>query len=529
MKKTVMLNLVLFISLLGMLVSCQGTTTTRNIAISVPRLQDFKADGSLTEWSKIGATRLYSNALGEYPQPGDLQASLRTAWNDEGLLVALDVTDNRTVIDTTAPWTADAIELFLSPFRGSSDILQLSFIARKGNDGQPVVRINDFRETPALLAIKPVIHSAFVQNGGHTTWEIVVNPLCLGIDPGLNNTMALQVYVDDADTKGSKKKNQVIWYNLGHSYLNSFAMYKVVFTENENTTLAGTSDVYITDDKKASMFIFGAVAGDKIQISRNGSRILETTSATKEVWRPDSLQFGDDVLDFDHDTLMVYINGKPVGFHDLYIAPRLYVNTVRKPFDVEIRNFVMKDRLSAPPSDGTLFIGSSSIRKWNTLKQDFPGLKIIHRGFGGSTSEEALMYMDKIVLPYKPATIVYYEGDNDVPRGYSEEKVRNNVKQFIDRVLEARPDTRIYILSPKPAIARMQLWDKYKTEHKTLKALASEYPNVTYVDVSTPMFDKDGKLRKEIFVNDGVHMNAQGYTIWTRVIRQAMGLKDRGK
>ncbi len=526
MKNLFSLKLFVVLFTAFLLMSCKGNRVQPDIQIAVPMLQDFHADGNLSEWAGIKATRLYANALGQYPDPKDLGAWIKTAWNSEGMIVALDIEDNEFVTDTTSPWTADAVEVFLSPYRGSSDIIQLSFAPVSGNDGKPFVNINDFRETPALHKIQPVIAAAFTRKENHTFWEIQVNPLCVGINPEIHNSIALQVYVDDADKEGSKTKNQIIWYNLGNSYLNSFAMYKVNFTEDESTVLNGTSDLYITDGQKASLKIFGAVKGDKIQIDRNGKKFFEGKALSEDSWKPDTLSFTKNDLDFGHDSLLVFINNEPVGFHNLFISPRLYVKTERKPFDAEIRSFEMKDRISFPPANATLFIGSSSIRKWSSLKEDFPELKIIHRGFGGSTSKEALMYMDKIVLPYKPATIVYYEGDNDIPRGYPAEMIKNNVRSFVDRVLKQRPDTKIFILSPKPAINRMNYWPKYVEAQDQLKSLAAEYPNVTYIDVSTPMFDQKGNLKKEIFVSDGIHMNSDGYRIWTRVIRHAMGLKE---
>ena len=526
MKKRLAAHLSLLLLISILLCSCRGNSTSPDLRISIPRLQDFRPDGNLNEWSAISPTRLYANPLGEYPSPDNLEAWLRTAWNDEGIVIALDITDDQLAVDTVSPWNADAVEIFMAPSRGSDDILQMSFVPVMTAQGKPVVRINDFRETPALQTIDPDVSSSFVRKGNHTTWEIRVNPLCLGVDPGTGHHVALQVYIDDSDPSGDPKKTQLTWYSVGHSYLNSFAMYDVSLTENETTVLNGSSDLFITDGNKANLAVFGAKKGDKIQVDRNGGKFFEAVAANDLTWKPDTFSFRADQLDFDHDSLMVYINSEPAGFHDLYIAPRLYVKTKPKPFEPEIRNFVMKDRLSPPPRDGVLFIGSSSIRKWNTLKKDFPELSIIHRGFGGSTSEEALMYMDQIVLPYKPATIVYYEGDNDIPRRYSAEKIRGNVKRFIDRVLEQRPDTRIYILSPKPSINRMDFWPKYVEAQKALQDLAGEYPSVTYIDVSSPMFNPDGTLNTNIFVSDGIHMNADGYKIWTRVIRDSLRLGE---
>src|SRR5688572_19564376 len=49
-----------------------------------------------------------------------------------------------------------------------------------------------------------------------------------------------------------------------------------------------------------------------------------------------------------------------------------------------IAQFAEADLDQAPAPGGVLFVGSSSIRLWKTLAEDFPRLPVINRGFGGS-------------------------------------------------------------------------------------------------------------------------------------------------
>ena len=161
---------------------------------------------------------------------------------------------------------------------------------------------------------------------------------------------------------------------------------------------------------------------------------------------------------------------------------------------------------------------------WNSLKDDFPELNIIHRGFGGSNSADVLKYMNEIVLPYNAENIVYYEGDNDIPAKIPPDTIINNMEQFIIRVRETRPDTKIYLISPKPAIVRMQSWNTYKLLHSKMAGLAESYTDVFFIDVSEEMFH-DSRLNEDLFIEDGLHMNDKGYKIWTDKIREAMKLQ----
>ena len=44
-------------------------------------------------------------------------------------------------------------------------------------------------------------------------------------------------------------------------------------------------------------------------------------------------------------------------------------------FDEDIEEFVAQDKIAMPPTDGFLFIGSSSIRLWQSLEEDMSPLK----------------------------------------------------------------------------------------------------------------------------------------------------------
>src|SRR5437773_482564 len=72
------------------------------------------------------------------------------------------------------------------------------------------------------------------------------------------------------------------------------------------------------------------------------------------------------------------------------------------PFEAEIRAFEAADAKARPAPGGVLFVGSSSIRLWKTLAEDFSGVPVINRGFGGSQVRHSTLYADRIVLPYKP-------------------------------------------------------------------------------------------------------------------------------
>jgi hypothetical protein len=96
--------------------------------------------------------------------------------------------------------------------------------------------------------------------------------------------------------------------------------------------------------------------------------------------------------------------------------------------------FLEQDRTAPPPRDAILFIGSSIFRQWSGLTAHMAPLPVFNRSFGGSQTHEILHYMDRIVLPYSPAIIVYYCGSNDINAGASAETIAANYRAFVERV-----------------------------------------------------------------------------------------------
>ena len=191
-----------------------------------------------------------------------------------------------------------------------------------------------------------------------------------------------------------------------------------------------------------------------------------------------------------------------------------------------IATFEAMDRTNPPPQSAVLFIGSSSIRLWPDLPQDFPGHKIIQRGFGGSELSDSVIFADRIVLPYRPRIIMVYAGDNDIANGKSPERVLSDFNAFAQKVRQALPQTRIGFIAIKPCPARRAFLNQVKAANHLVQEYAGRNDHLFFVDVFTPMLDPDGQLRSELFVRGGLHLNANGYALWASRIRSLLDQYD---
>lgn len=183
-------------------------------------------------------------------------------------------------------------------------------------------------------------------------------------------------------------------------------------------------------------------------------------------------------------------------------------------FESEIRAFEASDRAAMPAPGGIVFVGSSSIRRWTSLAADFPGLPVLNRGFGGSTFPEANHYTSRLVLPYRPRTIVLYEGDNDIAAGRTPQQVLADYHEFVRLVRGTLPSARIVVVGIKPSPSRWQLADAQREANRLVRDAVAAYTLQSYVDVFAPMLAASGRPEPSLFVSDSLHMAPAGYVIW---------------
>ena len=194
-----------------------------------------------------------------------------------------------------------------------------------------------------------------------------------------------------------------------------------------------------------------------------------------------------------------------------------------KQFEKSIQVFETSDKKQPPSKDAIVCIGSSSMRGWHeTIAEDLAPLTIIPRGFGGSNMNDALHYVDRTVLPYKPRAIVVYEGDNDIVQGIPPKKISATFQKFVEKIHKQLPKCRIYFLSIKPSIARWNFWPKMEEVNSLIAAQCTKDKRLTFVDIASGMLDDKRHPRKEIFKKDNLHMNRDGYVIWRNALRPVL-------
>jgi|GEM_PF-225103 len=196
----------------------------------------------------------------------------------------------------------------------------------------------------------------------------------------------------------------------------------------------------------------------------------------------------------------------------------VHVDLSLPPFEADIERFEAEDYKKAPAKGGIVFVGSSSIVRWKTLKEDFPGLNVLNRGFGGSEVADSVRYAQRIVTPYEPRMVVFYAGTNDIANGKTGEKVFGDYRAFVAKVREKLPSVPIAYISIAPSPSRQAKWDQFRKANSLIKDFSASEKGLAFIDIFPLMLDEKGGPRPELFVEDQLHMNPKGYAIWKKAV-----------
>jgi lysophospholipase L1-like esterase len=190
------------------------------------------------------------------------------------------------------------------------------------------------------------------------------------------------------------------------------------------------------------------------------------------------------------------------------------------PFQEEIRAFRSADSINFPAAGSILFVGSSSFRFWKDVQEYFPGRRILNRGFGGSTLLDLIRYTDDIVIPYHPAQIVVYSGENDLAydSSLSAGEVAARFEQWFRLVRARLGILPLVYVSIKPSPSREAIRPRVVRANRLIRDFLAKQPKARYADVYSPMLLPDGSPRPDLFIEDRLHMNARGYAIWKKVL-----------
>ena len=185
-----------------------------------------------------------------------------------------------------------------------------------------------------------------------------------------------------------------------------------------------------------------------------------------------------------------------------------------------------KERTELTYDPKLLFYGSSSIRLWETLYEDFADYKPVNLGFGGSTLAACDWFFDRLVAPFHPDSIIVYAGDNDLGDGRHPEEVFIFFQQLVARIRRRFGGIPLAFISVKPSISRWNIVDSIRYTNKIIEAEINRLAdNLQFINIYTRMTDNAGYPKREFLEPDGLHINAKGYALWKEIILQYLAAR----
>ena len=178
-----------------------------------------------------------------------------------------------------------------------------------------------------------------------------------------------------------------------------------------------------------------------------------------------------------------------------------------------------------------VFYGPSYFTRWSEDYGNIPLEKailgksgepcIINRGFGSSSAEHQLYYYPRVIRPLEPRVLVYSFFANGSAFGYSAEESWELAQRVIAYAKTDFPGIHIYICGPDPRREEHNFTSQGNMDRTAawIKAFCEANYNCHFIDI---LANEEIRTRKDIFIDDGVHYNAEGYKIYTEIFKEAL-------
>jgi len=187
----------------------------------------------------------------------------------------------------------------------------------------------------------------------------------------------------------------------------------------------------------------------------------------------------------------------------------------------EIEKFKQLDATEGYSSNSILFMGSSSIRLWSTLAEDMAPLPIIQRGYGGAHFRDLIFFVDTILNQHDLSMVVCFVA-NDISQKKSDENaatILRNYNYVVKQIRKRHPKIPILQISITPSQSRWELWPKIQEVNAALKAYCETHSNMYFLDTTSHFLNEAGLPKTALFRKDQLHLNKEGYALWTSLIR----------
>ena len=205
-----------------------------------------------------------------------------------------------------------------------------------------------------------------------------------------------------------------------------------------------------------------------------------------------------------------------------------YANTA-EPWEPQIKEFERLDKTETLPDDYILYLGSSSIRLWDSIRKDMIPYNSVKRGYGGAHFYDLIHFTERLVTPHKNAQAIVCFVANDLTGIWDEPKIKVRPRQvkrlfvyFTKQVKKIVPEMPIFLIEITPAPSRWNIWNETSKANDLMKAYCENKENLYFITTSQEFLNGNQQPRPELFVEDQLHLNRVGYRLWSQIIKSSL-------
>lgn len=192
-----------------------------------------------------------------------------------------------------------------------------------------------------------------------------------------------------------------------------------------------------------------------------------------------------------------------------------------KKWEPDIAALEARDAEETHPDDSILFLGSSSIRLWETLAADMAPFPVIRRGYGGARFTDLAVFAERLVRPHAFRAAVVFVANDITGRDddLTPEEVAALFRHVVGTLRKKNPDAPVFLIAVTPTPARWKVWTEIRAANAALREACEADERLHFIATESHFLGEDGLPKRELFRDDQLHLAADGYALWTRIVR----------
>ncbi len=195
-----------------------------------------------------------------------------------------------------------------------------------------------------------------------------------------------------------------------------------------------------------------------------------------------------------------------------------------KRWEPTIAKMLREDAKVPPDDQSILFLGSSSIRLWDSLHHDLAPYRCIQRGYGGARFTDLAVFAAPLIRPHRFRAVVIFVA-NDIA-GRASDLPANDVialLRYVRHVIaDHQPEAEVFVIQITPTQSRWDAWPAIANLNSRMLDFCQTVPRTHFIATADAFLNHQGQVKAELFRDDKLHLNAAGYEVWAARIRKSL-------